>query len=90
MAFESAMVLDPTKRISSAADSVSETGVFSPNDYNDDKHELATIENLRHFNAYIRSIRAWKIPVVCEIADLSTTPDETLTKYINDLRIRLE
>ncbi len=64
-------------------------GAFSPENFDDDRHEIARVGNLKGFKHHIRSIRRFKIPVVCEVSDLEKMSNSEITKYVADLRERL-
>lgn len=67
----------------------SNPGIFSHENYDDDEHKLATVDNLKNFDRYLTSIRRNKIPVVCEVSHLERIDNKELEDYVEDLRVRL-
>lgn len=65
-------------------------GVFSETGFSDDAHQFANSKNLKHFNAYIRSIRRNKIPLICEVRNLSDYSSQHLEDYVGYLRFELD
>ena len=70
-------------------DNPARPGVFLKDGYKDDSHDFALQTNLENFNAYLRSIRRYNLPVTCEIG-IENIPKETLISYINTLRFMLD
>ena len=68
----------------------SNPGVFSEIDYDDDKHELATPDNLPNYGRYVKSFRRFNIPVVLEIGDLMKHNPRELEKCVSNLRREIE
>jgi hypothetical protein len=67
----------------------SNPGVPSEMGWDDDAHQMATTANLRTFHKYVQSIRANKIPVICEVAHLDQIDNGMLVGYVANLRQRL-
>lgn len=65
------------------------SGVPSRDTYDDDEHRFANEDNLKHFKNYVRAVRRYKIPVICEISELAKQTDEALTDYIQGLQSKL-
>lgn len=65
-------------------------GIFHEEGYNDDAHQFATAKSLDHFNAYIRSARRFRTPVICEISSLSNIPDKQIQNYVGRLQFLLK
>ena len=59
---------------------------FHSNPGKTDEHTMATEENLKYFNIYIDAIRAYRIPVVCEVANLDQQADHVLIGYVQYVR----